>query len=119
MLIVPVIVVICLCVGYVYKKFFPADNKFIPLILFILGSILGCIDDYVFLGGRTIWKTSEIGKLQFLLKHVLGIGDSEFVALIELGSPDEVRRVVRERTTELTDGSIEEICHVLTIVDGD
>lgn len=40
---IPVIVVICLCVGYVYKKFFPADNKFIPLILFILGSILGCI----------------------------------------------------------------------------
>ena len=40
---IPVIVVICLCVGYVYKKFFPADNKFIPLILFILGSILGCV----------------------------------------------------------------------------
>ena len=40
---IPVIVVICLCVGYVYKKFFPADNKFITLILFILGSILGCV----------------------------------------------------------------------------
>lgn len=40
---IPVIVVICLCVGYVYKKFFPADDKFIPLILFILGAVLGCI----------------------------------------------------------------------------
>ena len=40
---VPVIVVICLCVGYVYKKFFPADNKFIPLILFVLGAVLSCL----------------------------------------------------------------------------
>ena len=40
---IPVIVVICLCVGYVYKKFFPADNKFIPLILFVLGAVLGCV----------------------------------------------------------------------------
>ena len=40
---IPVIVVICLCVGYVYKKFFPTDDKFIPLILFILGAVLGCV----------------------------------------------------------------------------
>lgn len=40
---VPVIVVICLCIGYVYKKFFPADDKFIPLILFVLGAVLGCV----------------------------------------------------------------------------
>lgn len=40
---IPVIIVICLCVGYVYKKFFPTDDKFIPLILFILGAILGCV----------------------------------------------------------------------------
>lgn len=40
---IPVIVVICLCVGYVYKKFFPTDDKFIPLILFVLGAVLGCI----------------------------------------------------------------------------
>lgn len=40
---IPVIVVICLCVGYVYKKFFPTDDKFIPLILFVLGAVLGCV----------------------------------------------------------------------------
>lgn len=40
---IPVIIVICLCVGYVYKNFFPTDDKFIPLILFILGAVLGCV----------------------------------------------------------------------------
>ena len=40
---IPVIMVICLCVGYVYKNFFPHDDKFIPLILFLLGAILGCV----------------------------------------------------------------------------
>lgn len=40
---IPVIMVVCLCVGYVYKKFFPQDDKFIPLILFVLGAILSCI----------------------------------------------------------------------------
>lgn len=40
---IPVIIVICLCLGYVYKNFFPTDDKFIPLILLILGAILSCI----------------------------------------------------------------------------
>lgn len=40
---IPVIVVVCLCVGYVYKKFFPTDDKFIPLILLILGAVLGVV----------------------------------------------------------------------------
>ena len=40
---IPVIIVICLCIGYVYKNFFPTDDKFIPLILLILGAILSCI----------------------------------------------------------------------------
>ena len=40
---IPVVMVICLCVGFVLKKFVPADNKFIPLILMILGAIIACI----------------------------------------------------------------------------
>ena len=40
---IPTIMVICLCVGFVWKRFLPADNKFIPLILMILGAVLACI----------------------------------------------------------------------------
>lgn len=40
---IPIVMVICLCVGFVLKKFVPADNKFIPLILMILGAVIACI----------------------------------------------------------------------------
>lgn len=40
---IPIVMVICLCVGFVIKKFAPADNKFIPLILMILGAVIACI----------------------------------------------------------------------------
>ena len=40
--IVPIVVGICLCVGYVVKHFVPTDivNKFIPLIVAVLGVAL-------------------------------------------------------------------------------
>lgn len=38
---VPVIVGICLCIGYVIKTSFPkVDNKFIPCIMAIIGCLL-------------------------------------------------------------------------------
>lgn len=38
---VPVIVGICLCVGYVLKTSFPKfDNKYIPFVMVILGCLL-------------------------------------------------------------------------------
>ena len=40
---IPIVMVICLCIGFVWKRFFPADNKFIPLILMVLGGVLGCV----------------------------------------------------------------------------
>lgn len=40
---IPVVMVICLCVGFVLKRFAPTDNKWIPLILLILGAALACI----------------------------------------------------------------------------
>lgn len=40
---IPVVMVICLCVGCVMKKFLPTDNKWIPLTLMVLGGILACI----------------------------------------------------------------------------
>ena len=37
---VPVIVGICLCVGYIIKHFIPTDNCYIPLIMGVLGVAL-------------------------------------------------------------------------------
>ena len=42
--VVPIIVGICLCVGYILKNIVSTDkvNKFIPLIMGVLGVILNC-----------------------------------------------------------------------------
>lgn len=45
-MIVPIILIICLCVGYVIKVtplFDKISNKYIPFIVWILGAILGVI----------------------------------------------------------------------------
>lgn len=38
--IVPVIVGICLIVGYLFKNFTGADNRYIPLVVTVLGVVL-------------------------------------------------------------------------------
>ena len=40
---IPIIAVGCLCVGFVLKKWMPADDKWIPTILLILGALSGLI----------------------------------------------------------------------------
>lgn len=40
---IPIVLVICLCIGYVFKKWLPGDNKWIPTIMLVLGAVLGCI----------------------------------------------------------------------------
>lgn len=40
---IPIVMVICLCVGFVLKRFMPTDNKYIPLILLMLGAVIACI----------------------------------------------------------------------------
>jgi RsiW-degrading membrane proteinase PrsW (M82 family) len=40
---IPVVVVFCLCLGYVLRNFIPTDNKWIPLILFAVGVVSGII----------------------------------------------------------------------------
>lgn len=41
---IPLVIAVCLVVGYLMKKFLPADNKYIPLTVTILGAVLGCIN---------------------------------------------------------------------------
>lgn len=40
---IPIVVVACLVIGYVFKKWVPADNRYIPTVLAIIGAILGCV----------------------------------------------------------------------------
>ena len=40
---IPIITVGCLCVGFVLKKWIPADDKWIPTILLVLGAVSGAI----------------------------------------------------------------------------
>lgn len=40
---IPIIVIGCLCVGYVMKKWLPTDNRIIPTVLGILGALLGLL----------------------------------------------------------------------------
>ena len=40
---IPIIAVGCLCIGFVLKKWMPADDKWIPTILLFLGALSGAI----------------------------------------------------------------------------
>lgn len=42
LLVIPVMV-ICLCIGWAYKHLTSADNKYIPVVVMVLGGILSCI----------------------------------------------------------------------------
>ena len=40
---IPIIMLGCMCIGYVMKKWLPTDDKYIPTVLLILGGISGII----------------------------------------------------------------------------
>lgn len=42
-LFIPMVLVFCLCIGYLMKNYMPSDNKIIPTVLFFVGCICGVI----------------------------------------------------------------------------
>lgn len=40
---IPVVLIACLVIGVILKKWYPLDNKWIPTILVIVGAVLGCV----------------------------------------------------------------------------
>ena len=40
---IPVVLIACLVLGYILKKWMPTDNKYIPTILVVVGALLGCV----------------------------------------------------------------------------
>lgn len=74
------------------------------------------IDDYAFLGGKMIWREADIDILQKLLREIMGIGNMEFLRILENNSANELRDAVRNRTLVFEMNEIDEICNVLTKV---
>ena len=79
--VVLVIVGICVCVGYVLKNSFPKlDNKYIPLVMAILGILLNIwivrtISPDVILGGMFSGLSST--GLHQVFKNLINIKDGE------------------------------------------
>ncbi|NBI65080.1 hypothetical protein D3Z38_19070 [Clostridiales bacterium] len=47
---IPVVLIACLVIGVILKKWYPLDNKWIPTILVVVGAVLGCVAN----GGITL-----------------------------------------------------------------
>ena len=78
-----------------------------------------CIDNYIFCGGHTIWRTEEIPQLQHIIKRLLGINKNDFSKCLELMDPNLLRELVRSKTYGIDDNQIECVCEILTKVEGE
>lgn len=77
---IPLVIAVCLVVGYLMKKFLPTDNKYIPLTVTVLGAILGCIDAHavtlVAIASGMISGLASTG-LHQIFKQILKLNDVE------------------------------------------
>lgn len=79
---IPLVIAVCLAVGYLMKKFLPTDNKYIPLTVTVLGAVLGCIDAHaitlVAIASGMISGLASTG-LHQIFKQILKLNDAEEV----------------------------------------
>nr|DAU63894.1 MAG TPA: holin [Caudoviricetes sp.] len=79
---IPLVIAVCLTVGYLMKKFLPTDNKYIPLTVTVLGAILGCIDAHavtlVAIASGMISGLASTG-LHQIFKQILKLENTEEV----------------------------------------
>jgi len=92
---IPVIMIGCLCVGFVMKKWLPADDKWIPTALLILGAVSGIIlfgFDYEGVVKGMLSGLASVGLhqvfYQFIKNKIVPI-DIEGMEYIEDGEVDE------------------------------
>lgn len=76
--------------------------------------IAALIMDYSLFGGQLIWKESQIGKLQGIVRAILAIDDYE---IKKMESPKELEKNVASKLKKMPYEQIREICHVLTLVE--
>ena len=96
------------------KKELMLDAEALEISRGIRKVISELIDDYAFYGGKARWAVTDIPKLQAILKSVLGLSDSEFINIIENGTPDDLRRVIAGKTHGFDGKDFDEICNILT-----
>ena len=72
------------------------------------------MDDYLFCSGTQIWRIESIPELQSLTRVILGITQFEFEKAVSSGISEELRMMIRRKTTGLTYSEIDEVCHILT-----
>ena len=79
---IPLVIAVCLVVGYLMKKFLPTDNKYIPLTVTILGAVLGCIDAHaitlVAIASGAVSGLASTG-LHQIFKQIMKLNDVEEV----------------------------------------
>lgn len=92
---IPVIMIGCLCVGFVMKKWMPTDDKWIPTVLLILGALSGLIlfgFDYEGIVKGMLSGLASVGLhqvfYQFIKNKIMPI-DIEGMEYIEDGEVDE------------------------------
>jgi len=92
---IPVIMIGCLCVGFVMKKWLPTDDKWIPTALLILGAVSGIIlfgFDYEGVVKGMLSGLASVGLhqvfYQFIKNKIMPI-DIEGMEYIEDGEVDE------------------------------
>lgn len=72
-MIMPTITAACLCIGFVLKKWMPADDKWIPTILFFVGAISGLIlfgTDYEGVVKGVVSGLAAVGLHQAFKQHM-------------------------------------------------
>ncbi len=79
---IPLVIAVCLVVGYLMKKFIPTDNKWIPLVVTVLGAVLGCVNakniTLVAIASGMISGLASTG-LHQIFKQILKLNDIEEV----------------------------------------
>ena len=96
---IPVVVVFCLCLGYVLRNFIPTDNKWIPLILFAVGVVSGIIVggvNYEAMVSGAVSGLASVG-LNQAFKQALGLNVR---ADIELTEDEVIATELDEETSE-------------------
>lgn len=96
---IPVVVVFCLCLGYVLRNFIPTDNKWIPLILFAVGVVSGIIVggvNYEAMVSGAVSGLASVG-LNQAFKQALGLNVR---ADIELTEDEVITTELDEETNE-------------------
>lgn len=95
------------------------DLKALDISRKVKNQIINCIEQYLFFVGSMVWNIEEIPHLQDLIKALLMISDNEFNEIVVNGNADGLRALIERNTIGLKSQDIEEVCHVLTIENGE